>query len=375
MNRLLRVTAAAAVAAILSADAAEGEAGARESAASSFCGWRVSAGGAMGFGLKTKMRFAVPGRVYLGPSSPAAGSPAAIKDALDGGQRVSFLDGAYIDPESDMSSPYTQNWRFPEAAVDRSTGSVSLQSAQFADGGMSGCGSDTEAAFGASAELARTLYAHEDGFGVDLALGFAWMRRNNCFKAHAAGTYVDRSSYVYTPTSGSMNEAVLTSPGLSPSGGYYGAGVASGMGPVLDWSDFGPGTLSQTSSSGSYSLCGEGDYEEWDLRVMFKPWWAVTDWFLLTGTIGMGVSRGKFEYEVSGRFDATGGYSSHRTVDKWDCYGVAGGGVAFRLWQVELSCDVLARFLQDDLKVHSEAMSGRIEKPDLLVLVALGYAF
>ncbi len=347
-----------------------------EGVGAGFYGWRVSAGGFAGFGLKTKLRFAVPERVYSGPTSPAVGSPADIAAALAGGRRVSFLNGAYVDPSGNYEGTFTQNWRFPASSVDRTTGAVRLDSAQIDGAGMSGRGSDDKTAFGASVELARTLYAHEDGFGVDLAVGFSWMRRNNCFKGRSGGKYMDRSSYLYTPTPNGSNQAILTSPYIQPTDGYYGSGSAGGFAPVLDWSDLGPGTIEQISStSSSYSLYAEGDYEEWNALLMAKPWWALTDWWLLTGTLGVGVSRSEFEIDVSGRFGDGGSYSSHRTTDKWDCYGVGGFGVMFRVWRLDLSCDVLARFCQNDIKVHSEAVSGRIEKPDVFVCCAVGFEF
>ena len=37
--------------------------------------------------------------------------------------------------------------------------------------------------------------------------------------------------------------------------------------------------------------------------------------------------------------------------------------------------DVLARFCQDDMKVHSEAVSGKIERPDIILACAVGFEF
>ena len=47
----------------------------------------------------------------------------------------------------------------------------------------------------------------------------------------------------------------------------------------------------------------------------------------------------------------------------------------FRLWRVDLSIDVLARFCQDDMKAHSEAVSGKIERPDIILACAVGFEF
>ena len=341
---------------------------------SGFGAWRVSAGGNICFGLKTKLGFNAPSRMYSGPTSPVLGSPADIASRLASGGRVEFLDGAFIDPNGLMLAPNTQNWRFPVSSVDRATGEVVLNSAQRADG-VGGRGSDDDTAFGASIELARTLYAHEGGFGVDFAFGLSWMRCNNCFKASSSGTYASNSRYVYTPTAGSWNETLLKTAPLTPSGGYYGAGTGTGMGPVLDWTDFGPNTISQTGSPAAYSLHASGDYEEWAFSFMLKPWWEVTDWWRLTGTIGLGTARSEFDCTVSGVFGSSGTYSSHDKFHEWKCYGIGGMGTVFRLWCVDLSFDILARFCNDDMSIRSESLSGKIEKPDVILSCALGFEF
>lgn len=373
MKSLLLAAAAATELLILPA-VAEPDCAAEQAETSGFGAWRVSAGGNFGFGLKTKLGFRTPSRFYSGPTSPALGSPADIAARLASGGSVDFLDGAFIDPSGPVPSPNTQNWRFPVSSLDRSTGEVTLHSAQMS-GSVAGRGSDDETAFGASVELARTLYAHESGFGVDFAVGFSWMRCNNCFKASSSGMYADRSTYVYTPSPGSVNSIVLTSPFLTPNGGYYGAGSPSGMGPVLDWSDFGPDTISQTSSSGTYRMHASGDYEEWAFSFMLKPWWEVADWWRLTGTIGLGVARSEFGSTVSGVLGSSGTYTSHDTFHEWKCYGIGGVGTVFRLWRVDLSFDVLARFCNDDMSIRSESLSGRIEKPDIILSCALGFEF
>ena len=345
----------------------------QQSEMSGFGGWRVSAGGSFGFGLKTKMGFAVHRQAYARPTSPALGSPSDIAARLASGQRASFLDGAYIEPMG--ANENTQNWRFPESAVDRSTGVVTLESTQLSDRGIVGSGSEDDFTYGVSFELARTLYVHEDGYGVDLAVGLTWMRRNDCFKARSSGRYINDSTYVYTPSPGNMNSVVLTSPYITPVDGYYGAGTSSGMGAMFNWGDFGPNTVEQTSTSGSYNISASGDYEEWDILLMLKPWWEVTDFWRLTGTVGLGITRSEFESAVSATFGNGGSYSSHKTFDEWRCYGVAGLGTVLRYGRFDLSLDVLARFCQDDMKVKSEAISGKIEKPNLVLCAAVGFEF
>ena len=371
MKKLLTIaTVAAAISTVMSASA-----DVSEEESSGFSAWRVSAGARFGLGLRTKLRFGVPGNAVYVPTSPALGSPAAIGAALSSGGRVSFLDGAFIDPSSGtLAAPYTQNWQIPVSALNPTTGAITLNSAQ-STGGAAGYGADDDIAFGTSIELSRTIYANEKGFGVDFAAGLSWMRRNNCFKSSASGTYLGSSTYVYTPTTTSSNFGVLTSPFLTPSGGYYGSGSPTGVGPVLDVSDFNATTISQTTSSSDFSVSGSGDYEEWEISLMLKPWWEVTEWWRLTGTIGVGVTRSEFEGVVNGVLTGSGTYSARNSYHEWNCYGIAGLGTMFRVWRLDLSFDVLARFLQDDMSIESDMFSGSISKPNVIFCSSLGFEF
>ena len=371
MKKLLTILAVAAA----MAAAMPSYADATDEGSSGFSGWRVSAGARFGFGLRTKLRFGVPGNAVYVPTSPALGSPAAIDNALNVlGNRVSFLDGAFIDPSSGtMASPYTQNWRIPVSALNTTTGAITLNSAQ-TTGGAAGYGADDDTAFGTSIELSRTLYADERGFGVDFAAGLSWMRCNNCFKSSASGTYLGSSTYVYTPSMTGSNYSLLTSPFLTPTAGYYGSG-SPGMGPVLDYSDINATTLSQTTGSSDFSVSGSGDYEEWEISLLLRPWWEVTEWWRLTGTIGVGVTRSEFEGIVNGVLSGSGAYSARNTYHEWNCYGIAGLGTVFRLWRLDLSFDVLARFLQDDFSINSDLFSGTISKPNIIFCSSLGFEF
>ena len=346
-------------------------------ARSGFGKWRVSASGVLGFGLKTKLGFSVPGSYYATATSPAVGTPSEIADRLAAGERVEFLDGAFIDPSSgDYLSPYTQNWRLPVSQLNGLTGAMTFNSTQLNANGISGHGSDDACAYGASVELSRTLYAHEDGYGVDLAIAFSMMRRNKCFRAKSSGTYMGNSSYVYTPSSGSTNEEILKSGHLQDNDGYYGLGQPDGFGPVLDWSDFGAGSMTYDSSAAPYSIRASGDYEEMEFAFMLRPWWEITDYWRLTGTIGLGVTRSEFDYAVNASFGDGGRYSAHRTYDEWNCYGIAGLGTVVRVWKdVDVSLDFIARFCQDDMHIHNETINGTIEKPSYMVRIAVGYEF
>jgi len=337
--------------------------------------WRLSAGANFGFGLKAKMSYAAPSSFYATPTAADMGSAADIGRRLASGEGVRFLNGAYIAPDEAMQAPYTQNWRFPVSGLDRDTGRLSFETAQLDPGGVTAAGSDDSGANGASIELSRTLFADERGFGLDLAIGVSYLRARNFFRMRGGGRYLGRTKYVYTPTPGSMNANVLTSSFLSPSDGYYGSGGAEGIGAVLDWSDFGEDTISSSSEHYSYNVDASGDYEEWELSLMLKPWYEVTDWFLVDATVGVGLTRSEFEYSTAAAIDGAGIYSSHGSEDEWRLYGLAGAGVLFRAWSFDVSCDILARIGQRDMDVSGGPLRGKIEKPDFIVRLAVGFEF
>ena len=372
MKRMSIVLAAALSCAAYAQEEAPQTAG--TSPAPAFGAWRVSAGANFGFGLKTRMTRVSPTALYPVSTSPYMGSGADIASRLASGREARFLNGAYINPNGSMASPYTQNWRVPASALDRTTGSISLESAQL-DPAVSGArNSDDSNANGVSLELSRTLF-EKRGFGLDLAFGLSWLRADNCFRMRGGGDYLSRTGYIYTPSAGNINAMVLTSPRLAPEGGYYGAGSSDGMGTVLDWSDLGEDTISAVSERLSYKMDASGDYEEWELSFMLRPWYEVTDWFRLNATAGLGVTRSEFDYSVFYSVDGAAARSVHRSEDEWRAYGIVGVGVLMRAWMFDVSLDVLARIGQRDMDIDCEAMHGKVEKPDLFVRLAIGFEF
>ena len=342
---------------------------------SSFGAWRVSAGPNFGFGLKTRMTCVTPSSLFPVTTSPYVGSGADIARKLAAGEEVRFMDGAFISPSGVMPAPFTQNWQVPESSLDRTTGTIVFESVQAEAGRSAARETDDSDANGVSLELSRTLFADERGFGLDFAFGLSWLKADDCFKMRGGGGYYTRTGYTYTPSAGSINARNFTSPRIEPSGGYYGSGGTPGIGLVMDWSDINEDTVSVSSQSFGSTMDASGDYEEWELSFMLRPWYEVTGWMRIHATAGLGLTRSEFEYSVLAASDGLGARSVRGSEKEWRAYGLLGGGVLLRAWMFDVSCDVLARIGQHDMDVDGELMHGKVEKPDLFARIAVGVEF
>jgi len=144
---------------------------------------------------------------------------------------------------------------------------------------------------------------------------------------------------------------------------------------VLDWSDFGEDTISASTERLGYNVNASGDYEEWELSFMLRPWYEVTDWFRVNVTAGLGLTRSEFDYSVLAAMGGGRNHSIHSSEEEWRAYGLLGAGVLLRAWMFDVSCDVLARLGQSDMDINGEAVRGKVEKPDLFVRLAVGFEF
>ena len=173
-----------------------------------------------------------------------------------------------------------------------------------------------------------------------------------------------------------FNPDVIGDPWAQNPDGSYGAGTYDGPGPVLD---LGGGDLtvshrwaniSSSSRSSSYYLHAEGDYEDIEMTFAVKPFWDVTDWLRLRGTLGVAVSRTHFTFDVDGQ-----GYSSRQRFDDWAVYGVGGLGGMLRWENFCLGVDFIARFLDDDIEIRGRDVRGSVERAPWMLTVYAGYEF
>ena len=68
-------------------------------------------------------------------------------------------------------------------------------------------------------------------------------------------------------------------------------------------------------------------------------------------------------------------YRYSNDEDEWEVYGLVGAGTTFRLWMFDVSCDFLYRIAQDDMDFGNQYASVSVEKPDMILRVALGFEF
>ncbi len=351
-------------------------------------GWRVSAGGAMNGNMRTKVGVRPNGAwrqgAYGGGSAAGGASRAEAQaagnayDSMNGG-RVDLPNGGFIDPNSSRTEPGTWNWYIPAGALDNG-GKMTVVNSYFegtaSESSRRVSSKDDDCTAGFNIGLDREFWRKGD-FGVDLGLGFSYFFGHNFFRARGTAysrrESGERGDYV---TEIAFNPEVVGDEWAQNTDGSYGAGTYDGPGPVLDL-DGGDVTVSHrwanqssSSRSSSYDLRAAGDYEELEMTFAVKPFWEVTDWFRVRGTLGVAVSRTHFVFDVDGP-----GYSSRQRFDDWAVYGVGGLGGAFTWKDVSLGVDVLARFLDDDIEIRGRDVHGSVERSPWMLMVSLGYAF
>lgn len=116
------------------------------------------------------------------------------------------------------------------------------------------------------------------------------------------------------------------------------------------------------------------DYYNLELLFTLKPYYDVTDWFRVVGTVGFAVSRQ--ELDLTTTLARDGAYRRyHREFSQWDVFGVAGLGAQFRYKDFTLGVDFIARFFDDDLAVDDPYVRGSVERSNWYLRVGLGYEF
>ena len=347
-------------------------------------GWRLTVGGAMGGNMRTRLH--TRGPKVATPVAASSGSRAAAQaagDALDvdGSSRVEFPNGAFIDPNDSAGvAGETWNWNVPAGALDDDyTMSFrnSYSATTFAESYNDIRRGDDDYLAGFDVGFDRNLFKM-GAFGVDLGFGFAYFRNHDFYRS--GGTYYTASS---TTSSGSyvtdvsFNREVLGDSWAQNADGSYGAGTYAGPGPVLDlnsgdvtvshrWD-----SLASSTSSSSLSVYTKGDYDEIDLTLSVKPYYELTDWFRVQGTLGVEVSRSSAEFETW----TSGGYRNHEKFDRWRACGIAGLGGMFSYAHVCLGFDFLARVFDDDLSLHGQNVDGTLERAPWLFRVYAGCEF
>ena len=345
-------------------------------------GWRLTIGPQLNFGVKG--RLGVKGGSIPVPAQSSSSTRAAAKSAGDaisvGSGRTTFPNGAFIDPEDSAGIPgETWNWYIPAGELNGGTAMsianpyVEQSSAYTSVGGRD---VDDSNSVGASFGLDRTVWKWGD-FGVDVGFNFSFFMKDNWFKGESGGytrtdTYTT-GSYITDVDLGNVD--VLLDPWAHNPDGSYGAGTFDGPGPVLNLGDAGGMSVSHrwgnertqtsTASYGPFSV--RGDLQVYEFQLALKPYYEITEWFMVRGTVGLGIDYRNLDVRVSG----VGRGSEH----DWDCYMICGLGGMFHWNGICLGAEFLRKVFDDDMDVDTRYVNGSIGNASWMLRAYVGYEF
>ena len=341
-------------------------------------GWRLTFGPQFNFNAKGRLGVkagAVPVPESLSSSSRAGAEAAGDRLTLGSGRTV-FGNGAYIDP-SDAAGVAGETWNWYVPAGRLNNGSMSFANPYMEQStvytAIGGSDRDDTYSAGASFGLDRNVWNWGD-FGVDLGINFSFFIKDNWFKGRSGGytrtdTYKS-GSYITDVNLGNVD--VLNDPWAQNPDGSYGAGTYDGPGPVLNLSEVSIAhrwgaeqTRTETTSCGSFSV--RGDLQMYEFQFALKPYYKLTDWFMLRGTMGVGLDYRNFDARISG----LGKDSEH----DWDCYMICGLGGMFYWKDFCIGADFLHKVFDDDMDVNTRHVNGTVGNASWISRIYVGYEF
>ena len=354
-------------------------------------GWRVVGGANCNSGLKTDL--SVSGAramssmpVFVRPAGASKAEAEAAASAIGAGGRVELPNGGFIDPDyaGVATLPdYTWNWHAPAGAY--SSGKMnfdydyvemtSVGAGNLVDSSSSDC--DVP---GFTIEIQRNI-GHWGNLGLDLGFGFNYFKKNDVFKT--SGEVYRRTDTVEngTYTSSVEMEQDMADWAQNPDGSY-GSGTYDGPGAMLPLLiggqsafSFGSKINSISTTTHSMYLDSAADYEEFELVLSVKPYYDVVEWFRIVGTLGVVVSRGKLDFDMTAMSGGKRIYSDSESFDQWDCYGIGGLGGMFHYASICVGFDFLARFLDREIDIDGRSVSGSIERSPWMFRVYAGFEF
>ncbi|MGN0846809.1 MAG: hypothetical protein ACI4RA_05430 [Kiritimatiellia bacterium] len=349
-------------------------------------GWRVVGGANYNAGLKTDLRTSGARALPRLPAAPRpdGASREEAENASQGilnGDRVDYPNGGFIDPDYSGRGElpdHTWNWRAPAGAyaggrMNFDYDYVDVLSVH--SGGLVDGSKDTRDMAGFTIEVQRNLGQWGD-FGLDLGFGFNYYHKDDCYRS---------SGEVYRRTDTTTRGAYTT--GVEVDGdwadwarnpdGSYGGGTYGGPGALLPIGSisFGDRVDGVSSATHALRLDSSADWEEIELMFTLKPYYDVTEWFRVVGTLGVAVSRGELDFEMTALSGGGRVYSSSEKFHEWTCCGVGGLGGMFHYAHACLGFDFLARFLDDDVDVRGRNVSGSVEHSPWAFRVYAGFEF
>ena len=351
-------------------------------------GWRFSVGPTMGGHLKSSIQMRgsrISRALNFSPYSQHGMSQEEAQHAGNqiGSDRVNISEDGryYIDPDDYAAIPgETVNWYLPGESFNGSAFMIdnAYHETTYSSRSASLRDTDVEGDAGLSLALEREVW-RSGRFGLDAGFMFSWLMKDDAFRT--SGTMARASATSETgryQTEIGVESEMASDPWFQNADGSYGGGNFYGPGPILSLgNNISHRWIQDSFSSKTASLYvhSNGDYEEEELAFLLRPWFDVTDWFRLVGTLGVAVSRASLDFTVNGYTNGRHSYHDSQKFDAWDVYGLAGIGGMFRYGSYCLGGDFLAKFLDDDLSVNGRSVQGDISREDWTCRIYVGYEF
>jgi len=347
------------------------------------------------FGSMTITRFAGPTSGRSKAEAYALGSGEA-----NGGKRV-FDGGAWYDPVDSGAANdgnFSWNWRLHDPSgpdpdgkkgyVERTAYSEAVESAvqMILNDGQRG--DSTDWLPGLRVEASRELYCSEGErpWGVDLAVAFAYYFQRGIWSVSGTAASVSARQTVnegyYEWWNDSHDEAQYILDYYRDSqfdGSMWGAGTFDGPGAELatDAWKFRDVVTRNATESVSHTLRyhGDGDYREYSIEMLARPWWEPWEWLRVFASLGIEASRREFEWSMTGV--GTDGTYCHESGSEreWRALGLLGGGFTLQWMGFFVMGEALWRFGGDDLSVHGETVHGSVSSGNWGFRASIGYEF
>ena len=341
-------------------------------------GWRLTVGPQ--FDFNASGRLGVKASAVPRPAPSYSGNKSAAQAAGDsialGNGRTDFPNGGYVDPSDSAGKPgETWNWHVPAGQLHN--GHMAFEHAYVERSTVydlaGGSARDDSWSTGASFGLDRKVWRKGD-FGVDIGFNFSFFIRDNWYRREVGGlvrTDTTRTgSYNTDVDMGNAN--VLNDPWARNPDGSYGSGSFDGPGPVVSMGDmsvahrWGPESVRSTSTSyGPFSV--RGDLQMYEFQLALKPYYDLTESFMLRGSLGVGLDYRKFDAEMDGF-----GKDSSRD---WDCHMLCGVGGMYHHGGFCLGVDFLRKVFDDDLHVDTDYVEGSVRSSNWILRAYVGYEF
>ena len=335
---------------------------------------------------------------------PRAEAYAAGSGAVDPNGVRRFDGGAWYDPRDAASAndpDWSWNWRLHDPTgtdpdgrkgfVEYTSYSEDFESVALTTLG-DGAGYDRDSSEwfpGLRVELARELYCREGErpWGVDIAAAFAYYFQRGLWKADGTAAtaevegHREAGHYEWWNDSEDTAQYVLDyERDTQFQGGMWGAGTFGGPGAELEtaaWKvrDVMTDDTKSWSSSHALRYHGSGDYREYSIELLARPWWEPWEWLRVFGSIGVEVSRREFEWKLTATGSDGSRFSESGEASDWAVFGLLGGGLALQWHDFILAGEALWRFGGDDLTVSGQTVNGRIESGEWGFRLSLGYRF